>query len=573
MILPDYDALERVRKEQTYMQRAVFIISFIFVVIIGIGHSQTAERPLILPFQDPPSIDTWLLGQAYGNTTGAYRFGDQWYSAGQGLHFGLDFSAPCGTPLVAVADGTVAFVDNLNFGSAPHNVILRHDALGLTTLYGHLQNRAPLTEGASIAQGDFVGYTGDPDGTCQSRPHLHLEIRSLDYRTALNPIDYIDANWNTLALIGSFSSRNFQMNLDNPSQWQTLDDQPDVAFGGRILNNYTAPFPAAENPPANPPIARQAVPITDDTNAILDVFNTSGCCWEQWWHPSDPNQVFTIDGLPNQRAMIFQYDAQGNIISTVGNAPPPYYSPDYSHAVRPFGNAIQVQNVNTGDAWTIETDMAIPSINTANTHLLWVVDGGNSIPGRDEPTNTILLSDMRGDTLDLLFAEQGIDAMWLDASNILISVSERPFTQIDIYNIETQVRYTLGRWYRPRGFSIAPSGNRLIFYLAYQPNPADNGVYWMDINEGAPQNRVDWFGAYRWRDDSSLFYIPFDPTSNRHQLMVYDLTSDTSQALTNPDTMPFTVMDGRWSVNADGSTILFRNANDRNLWTLNIPTQ
>ncbi len=555
------------------MKRLSLIVSFVLLLVTSISSSQTLERPLILPFQDPPSIDTWLLGQAYGNTTGAYRFGDQWYSAGQGLHFGLDFSAPCGTPLVAVADGTVAFVDDLNFGSAPHNVILRHEALGLTTLYGHLQNRAPLTQGAAIAQGDFVGYSGDPDGTCQSRPHLHLEIRSLDYRTALNPVDYIDANWNTLALIGSFSSRNFQMDLDNPTQWQTLDDQPSVVFGGRILNNYTAPFPAAENPPANPLLNRQVAPIAPDANATLDVFNTSGCCWEQWWHPTNANQLFAIDGLPNQRANIFQYDAQGNNLGIVSNAPPPFYSPDYSHTVRPFGNTIQLQNTVTGDTWSIETDMAIPSINTDNTRLLWVVDGGDSIPGQNEPSNTILISDMRGETLELLFAETGIDAMWLDDTRLLLSIGDRPFTQLDIYDVETQTRYTLGRWYRPRGFSIAPSGNRLMFYLAYQPNPTDNGVYWMDIAENAPQNRVDWFGAYRWRDTDSLFYIPFDANTNTHQLMIYDIATDTSQALTNPDVTPFTIMDGRWSVNADGSNILFRNANDRNLWMIRIPTQ
>src|SRR5690606_24729918 len=132
-----------------------FIVSLILALLAtNIAYSQTPERPLILPFQEPAGIDTWLLGQAYGNTTGAYRFGDQWYSAGQGLHFGLDFSAPCGSPLVAVADGTVAFVDNLNFGSAPHNVILRHEVLGLTSLYGHLQSRSTLVEGTTISQGD-----------------------------------------------------------------------------------------------------------------------------------------------------------------------------------------------------------------------------------------------------------------------------------------------------------------------------------------------------------------------------------------------------------------------------------
>ena len=555
------------------MKRFVVIVTLLLSFVLS-TQAQTPERPLILPFQDPPGIDTWLLGQAYGNTTGAYRFGDQWYSAGQGLHFGLDFSAPCGTPLVAVADGTVAFVDNLNFGSAPHNVLLRHEALGLTTLYGHLQSRAPLTQGASISQGDFVGYSGDPDGTCESRPHLHLEIRTLDYRTALNPVDYMDANWNSLTLIGSFSSRNYQMDLDNSRQWQTLDDQPNVAFGGRILNNYVAPYPAEDNPPGNPPLENVTSPIAENAPVSLRIFNPAGCCWEQWWHPTNATQLFTIDGFAGERAAIYEYDAHsGSLINFIGNAPPPFYAPDFSHTVTSVNGVIQIQNAASGESWSIATDMAIPAINTNNTRLLWVADGGDSTPGQDAPINNILVSDIRGENLTLIASEQGIGANWLDENRILLSISDRPYTQIDIFDVRDNTRYTLGRWYRPRGFSIAPGGNRLMFYLAYQPTPEDNGVYWMDIAEGVEQNRVDWFGAYRWRDADSLFYVPFDPTTNNHQLMLYSLADNSSRALTDPTQQSFSIMDGRWSVNADGSMILFRNAIDRNLWIMDIATQ
>ena len=112
-----------------------------------------------------------------------------------------------------------------------------------------------------------------------------------------------------------------------------------------------------------------------------------------------------------------------------------------------------------------------------------------------------------------------------------------------------------------------------MFYLAYQPNPQDNGVYWMDIEQGANMNRVDWFGAYRWRDESSLFYVPFNLNTSSHQLMLYDIESNRQQVLSNPETAVFKIMDGRWSVNADGTHILFRNATDRNLWMMDIPAQ
>src|SRR3990167_7795087 len=72
---------------------------------------QAETKPFILPFAAPPGPDTWLLGQMYGNTTGAYGNRRNFYAAGQGLHFGLDLSAPCGTEIVAIGDGVVVGAD------------------------------------------------------------------------------------------------------------------------------------------------------------------------------------------------------------------------------------------------------------------------------------------------------------------------------------------------------------------------------------------------------------------------------------------------------------------------------
>lgn len=552
------------------MKRFVVII-LLFLLSIS-SQAQTQGKPLILPFQDEAGLNTWLLGQAYGNTTGAYNFGDQWYSAGQGLHFGLDFSAPCGTPLVAVADGVVAFVDNLNFGSAPHNLILRHDEIGLTSLYGHLQDTSPLQVGEIVTQGQFVGYSGDPDDTCVSRPHLHLEIRSLDYRTAYNPIDYMDANWESLSLIGRFGSRFFQIDLDNARRWVTLDDQPSVSFGGRRLNAYNAVFPLPRDltPPNNPRIATDVVPITTETTATINLYEGTGCCWEFWWHPTDPNRAFAIDGYAGQRASVLELNKDGQIVDVLGDAPPPFFSPDYTHRVTPTTDGTLIQIMNTGENWQINTDMSVPALSPDNTRLLWVERGGSSVPGQDEPNNTIYISDARGENAQVLFTEAGIEAQWLDSTRILLDLPQRPYTQLDVYDLTTGERYTLGRWYRPRGFSVSPDGARIMFYLPQQPNPADTGLYWMNIAPNAQAQRVPWFGAYQWRGTDSVFFLPFDPNTNTHQLKSYDITTGAVFNLTDPTTQPFTIMDGRWSVNADGSQIVFRNARDRSLWTIRV---
>jgi murein DD-endopeptidase MepM/ murein hydrolase activator NlpD len=200
-------------------------------------------RPFILPFKEPPGPDTWLLGQPYGNTTGAYRQRFTTYGASQGIHFGVDFSARCGTEVVAIADGVVYVVDNLAFGSAPHNLIIDHPALGYASLYGHLLERPNLQPGQQVTAGQVVALSGDPNETCGVRAHLHLEIRDLaTHRRKFNPVLLIEADWDNLTLTGPFG-RTFQRDLDDPRKWQSLDDQPEAVSGGPILNDFANTWP------------------------------------------------------------------------------------------------------------------------------------------------------------------------------------------------------------------------------------------------------------------------------------------------------------------------------------------
>jgi hypothetical protein len=196
---------------------------------------------------------------------------------------------------------------------------------------------------------------------------------------------------------------------------------------------------------------------------------------------------------------------------------------------------------------------------------MWVVRGGTTVPGQDAPVNSIYLSDLRGEQIQMLFSEAGISAVWIDANRLLITRSQRPYTQLDVYVISEQRSYTLGRWYRPRGFSLAPGGSKLMFYLAAQPIAADNGVYWMETTEGAQPQRVAWFGGYRWRDGESLYYVPYQPDRYEQQIHYFEPVSGRDIPLTQ-----VTILDGQWSVNADGNRILYRNAADRNLWIVDV---
>jgi len=88
-------------------------------------------------------------------------------------HYGVDYAAPSGTPVWAVADGTVV---SCGWGGGFGNqVILRHPN-GYMTYYGHLSGYGPgIRKGVRVTQKQVIGYVGSTG--LSTGPHL-------DYRMA-----------------------------------------------------------------------------------------------------------------------------------------------------------------------------------------------------------------------------------------------------------------------------------------------------------------------------------------------------------------------------------------------------
>lgn len=86
-------------------------------------------------------------------------------------HEGLDFAAPPGTPVRAVAEGAVVLSERLRVrGEA---VVLAH-GMGLCTGYWHLSERR-VRVGERLRAGAVVGLLGNTG--LSTGPHLHLEVR------------------------------------------------------------------------------------------------------------------------------------------------------------------------------------------------------------------------------------------------------------------------------------------------------------------------------------------------------------------------------------------------------------
>jgi murein DD-endopeptidase MepM/ murein hydrolase activator NlpD len=97
------------------------------------------------------------------------RFGE--YSAlWSHFHTGLDFAAPTGTPIMAVAGGTIT---ETGYSGAYGNRTIETLPDGTELWYCH-QNEFGTTVGASVRPGQTIGYVGSTGNV--TGPHLHLEV-------------------------------------------------------------------------------------------------------------------------------------------------------------------------------------------------------------------------------------------------------------------------------------------------------------------------------------------------------------------------------------------------------------
>ncbi|MDO4880895.1 MAG: M23 family metallopeptidase [Capnocytophaga sp.] len=99
------------------------------------------------------------------------------------FHYGMDFTAPTGTPVYASGDGVVTRADNNSAGYGEH-IRIDH-GFGYESLYAHL-SQYNVRPGQKVRRGDIIGYIGNTGRS--SGPHLHYEIKKDGEH--LNPINF-----------------------------------------------------------------------------------------------------------------------------------------------------------------------------------------------------------------------------------------------------------------------------------------------------------------------------------------------------------------------------------------------
>jgi len=114
-----------------------------------------------------------------------YQFGP---AAGPGntriTWHGIGIGAPAGTPVRAVAAGTVALVGNM--GTYLTSVIVDHGG-GYYTFYAYLDDAA-VTKGERVLKSQVIGHVGG--AASDQGAHLHFELRGQG-GIALDPLNWL----------------------------------------------------------------------------------------------------------------------------------------------------------------------------------------------------------------------------------------------------------------------------------------------------------------------------------------------------------------------------------------------
>jgi murein DD-endopeptidase MepM/ murein hydrolase activator NlpD len=135
------------------------------------------DPPRVLPLRPKPPAGRVCP------VKGPVRIGQGWGAprdGGRRRHQGVDLLAPAGTPLVAVANGHITRLSNIDRGRGGISLWLR-DRRGTAYYYAHNHHNL-VHRGQRVRAGQLVARVGTTGNAKGGPPHLHFQIHPGDGR-------------------------------------------------------------------------------------------------------------------------------------------------------------------------------------------------------------------------------------------------------------------------------------------------------------------------------------------------------------------------------------------------------
>jgi Tol biopolymer transport system component len=312
---------------------------------------------------------------------------------------------------------------------------------------------------------------------------------------------------------------------------------------------------------------------------------SGGCCVQPAFSP-DSRQVLFIDKPgPDAPIGIYGVDiANPQPTPALVNPTIGFWNFERTIVATLEGDLARFTHQVTGESWTVNTGGNWPSFSPDSSQIVWVATDREGPYDRrqsdvwlaDFPPSAPLQGEAGGGRIVLSIYGGGLAGWFPDGQRILLIGRDDPNEEkqtLFVYDLVNERRTNLFSHKRLRGGEISAGGSWIAFFLSFADDPAENGL-WLVSADGATQRQLDVprFGAYAWRNDDTLLYIPMRaPAETSMQLWAIDAASGQLQPLTDPASLAFSISNSDWEISPDGQHVVFVNSADQNIWLITLP--
>ncbi len=356
-----------------------------------------------------------------------------------------------------------------------------------------------------------------------------------------------------------------------------------LRLAGTPTASSSAPPTEAPMPTAVAARALGALPVQAARHAAEESFGRirqlsfDGCCAGAWW-AADSQALHLLD-RPEGAAQTGIYaipvwppGSPPEMVDTRLNM----LQSGTRHLVRPAGDHSIVKEVESGLEWPLPTGGNPVRLSEDGLRAVWwEARGGRA---QIDALGRVFSSTIDGADAGQVAALYGVEVLAFIPGSHDLLILGRPHADRALYQLlrvdsatgQSQ-ELASGLWLDE--VALSPGGSWVAYTISLDAqNPEANGVWVAPTAAGGVAARkLEVHGAYRWRDDRRLVYVPMIPGAPSHALVEYDTESGGSSLLYDPAEMPLRITGNDWSVSPDGSLLAFRSAEDRNIWVVDLP--
>ena len=95
---------------------------------------------------------------------------------------------------------------------------------------------------------------------------------------------------------------------------------------------------------------------------------------------------------------------------------------------------------------------------------------------------------------------------------------------------------------RVRSAQLSPDGRWLVYAVTFSGDPEQDGIWLLDT-ASQEKRRLEFFGAYRWRDPGRLIFVPLDLSKTTHIFWQIDVATGLVEPLTSSESSS---VENRW---------------------------